>query len=110
LDGGLGVGQQRRLVLLHGQHVISAPRHNRLGHTAMAMQRIGRHHAAFELQKFEQLQGASGLVVVRRKHIGQRHARLRRPGRHHDRRHVALAALVAAAALCRRTQLPLAAA
>jgi hypothetical protein len=62
----------------------------------MAMQRIGRHHAAFELQKFEQLQGASGLVVVRCQYIGERHARLRRPSGHHHRRHVALAAFVAA--------------
>ena len=60
------------------------------------MQRIGRHHAAFELQKFDQLQGAGGFVVVRCLHIGQRHAGLRRPGRHHHGRHVAFAAFVAA--------------
>ena len=95
-DRGLGVGQQRRLVLLHRQYVVAAPCHNRFGHTAMAMQRIGRHHAAFELQKLDQLQCAGSFVVVRRLHVGQRHAGLRRPSGHHDRRHVALAAIVAA--------------
>lgn len=54
-----GVGQQSRLVLLHRQHVIAAPRHDLLGHLAMTVQCVGRHHAALELQKFEQLQGAA---------------------------------------------------
>ena len=95
-NGGFGVFQQRGLVLLGRQHIVAAPRHDRFGHRAMTMQSIGGDHAAFELQKLEQLQGAVDFVVVRRQDVGERHPRLRCPRRHHDRRHMALAAFVAA--------------
>src|SRR5207248_10351241 len=76
-------------------HIVATAFYDRFGHAAMTVQRVGRYHTASELQKLDQLHGTGGLVVVRCQDIGERHPRLRRPGRHHDRRHVALAALVA---------------
>jgi hypothetical protein len=95
-DRRLGIGQQGRLIVLYRQDIVATAVCDRLGHGAMAVQGIGRHHAALELDQFDQLQGSGGFVVVGRQRVGQRHAGLRRPQRDHDRWHMSLAALVAA--------------
>ena len=95
-DGGFGTSKQSRLVALHGQHIVALALDDGLGGVAPAMQRIHRHDAALQAKQLDQLQRAGRLVVARRQRVGQRHARLGAPRRHHHRRHVALAVLVGA--------------
>ena len=93
-DGGLGIAQQARLVVLHRQDVISAALDDGIGHPAMTMQRIRGDDAALQLKKLDELQSAGRFVVSRCQHIGKRHAGHCAPRRHHHWRHVTLAALV----------------
>src|SRR5712664_2193319 len=93
-DGGLGIAQQARPVVLHRQDVISAALDDGFRHLAMTMQRIGRDDAALQLKKLDELQSADRFVVSRCQHIGKRHAGHCAPRRHHHWRHVTLAAFV----------------
>jgi hypothetical protein len=88
------VARQGGLIVLHRQYIIAAALHDGRRHRTMAMQRIGRHDAALQLQEADQLQGGRCFVVARRQRAGQRHTGLNTPRGHHDRGHVAPAALV----------------
>jgi hypothetical protein len=60
------------------------------------MQRVGCHHAVLEGQKLDERKGRGRFAAFLRQNIGKGHAGLCAPCRHHQRRHVALAAFVGA--------------
>jgi len=61
-NGGFGIAQKRGLIAFDRQGIISTTRKDRFGEAAMAVQRIGRHHTAFQVQHLEQQQGGLGFV------------------------------------------------
>src|SRR6266581_907410 len=73
-------------------HPCAPPRRWPLSHRAAG--RVAGDHTALELEKLDELEGRRGFVVARRQGVGQRHAGLCRPRRHHDGGHVALATFV----------------
>ena len=81
-----GGSKQLALVFLERQHVVAAALEHRCGKGAMAMQRIGRNNAAFEVQQIQHLQGACSLVATRGLALSQAHPRLRRPDIDHVQR------------------------
>jgi hypothetical protein len=93
-NGSFGIPQQSRLIVFHGQHIVSATLDNGLRRIASAVQRIHGHDTAFELKHLDQFQGAGCFVVARRQNVGERQTGLCGPGCHHYRRHMALASFV----------------
>src|ERR1700675_1986222 len=85
--------EQRSTVGLDSQHVVAAAIEHRLGHRAMAMQRIGRDDTAFERQQRQYLQRPGSLVAARSLLLGKRHSRFHRPDVDHVKRFVARTAL-----------------
>ena len=78
--------KQLALIFLERQHVVAAALEHRCGKGAMAMQRIGRNNAAFEVQQIQYLQGAGSLVATRGLALSQAHSRLRCPDVDHVQR------------------------
>ena len=93
---GLRIKQQSMPVVLDRNRIIAALLDNRGRHRTVTMQCIGGDHTTLQGQQSNELQGNGCFVVALRQHVGQSHAGLRTPGRNHDRRHVAFAAVVGA--------------
>jgi hypothetical protein len=95
-EGGERAVEQRRVVGLELQGVMRPPRSHLGSHGRMAMQGIAGDDAAFQNQAFEHRQRGRNLIAARRVAGCQRQPRLGIPHAHHERRHVAAAALIAA--------------